>query len=111
MRLYNPRPGGTGAQMADPRDEARRAANEASPVARSGKRHRVVQQGRIVLGPERLVGCVIRDLSRTGAKLRVAPEIGLPETFALVIAAHDLRTVTVRLRWRRGDFAGVTFEA
>ncbi|GAB6842484.1 hypothetical protein HNR00_004300 [Methylorubrum rhodinum] len=92
--------------MADPQDEAKRVA----PVERAGKRHRVVQQGRIVLGPERQVGCVIRDLSRSGAKLRVAPEIGLPETFSLVIAAHDLRTVTVRLRWRRGDFAGVTFE-
>lgn len=93
--------------MADPQDEAR----EGAPVARAGKRHRVVQQGRIVLGPERLIGCVIRDLSRSGAKIRVAPEIGLPETFSLVIAAHDLRTLTVRLRWRRGDFAGVTFEA
>ncbi|KQT56976.1 pilus assembly protein PilZ [Methylobacterium sp. Leaf456] len=83
---------------------------DGDPVERAGKRHRVVQQGRIVLGPEQLVACVIRDLSRTGAKLRVAPEIGLPETFSLVIAAHDLRTLTVRLRWRRGDFAGVTFE-
>lgn len=92
--------------MADPQDEAKQGA----PVERAGKRHRVVQQGRIVLGPERLVGCVIRDLSRTGAKLRIDPEIGLPETFSLVIAAHDLRTLTVRLRWRRGDFAGVTFE-
>lgn len=78
--------------------------------ARAGKRHRVVQQGRIVLGPERLVPCVIRDLSRSGAKIRVAPDCPLPETFSLVIAAHDLRTLTVRLRWRRGDFAGVTFE-
>jgi hypothetical protein len=84
---------------------------DGAPVERAGKRHRVVQQGRIVLGPEQLVACVIRDLSRTGAKLRVAPEIGLPETFSLVIAAHDLRTLTVRLRWRRGDFAGVTFES
>ncbi|WP_232630807.1 PilZ domain-containing protein [Methylobacterium sp. Leaf118] len=93
--------------MADPQDNA---GERTEPVARVGKRHRVVQQGRIVLGPERLVACVVRDLSRSGAKIRVAPEIGLPETFALVIAAHDLRTLTVRLRWRRGDFAGVTFE-
>lgn len=96
--------------MAEAQDEAQDEARNGAPVERAGKRHRVVQQGRIVLGPERLVGCVIRDLSRTGAKLRVAPEIGLPETFSLVIAAHDLRTLTVRLRWRRGDFAGVTFE-
>jgi hypothetical protein len=96
--------------MVDCRDDARERDCDTPPVARLAKRRRVAQQGRIVLGPERLVGCEIRDLSRTGAKLRVAPEIALPETFSLVIAAHDLRTLTVRLRWRRGDFAGVTFE-
>lgn len=79
------------------------------PVPREGRRHRVLQQGRIVLGPDRLVACVVRDLSRTGAKIRVAPQVELPERFDLVIAAHDLRTIPVRLRWRRGDFAGVTF--
>lgn len=96
--------------MADLRDDVREGGSDAPPVARLAKRRRVAQQGRIVLGPERLVGCEVRDLSRTGAKLRVAPEIALPETFPLVIAAHDLRTLTVRLRWRRGGFAGVTFE-
>lgn len=96
--------------MADLRDDVPEEGGHTTPVARLAKRHRVVQQGRIVLGPERLVGCEVRDLSRTGAKLRVAPGIALPDTFPLVIAAHDLRTLTVRLRWRRGDFAGVTFE-
>lgn len=80
------------------------------PEARDGRRHRVVQQGRIVAGSDRMIACVIRDLSRTGAKIRLAPDLELPERFDLVIAAHDLRTVAVRLRWRRGDFAGVTFE-
>ncbi len=72
------------------------------------KRHRVVQQGRIVLG-SRMVPCVVRDLSRSGAKVRVAPEIALPERFELVIAAHDLRIHNVGLRWRRGEFIGVVF--
>ncbi|MER2249323.1 PilZ domain-containing protein [Methylorubrum podarium] len=94
--------------MADPREAV--VPNPAEPVARAGRRHRVVQQGRIVLGPERLVACTVRDLSRTGAKIRVAPEQVLPETFSLVIAAHDLRTMTARLCWRRGDFAGVAFD-
>ncbi|MGV7034653.1 PilZ domain-containing protein [Methylobacterium symbioticum] len=73
------------------------------------KRHRVVQQGRIVLG-SRMTPCEIRDLSARGAKLRVAPALDLPEVFELAIAAHDLRIHIVRLRWRRGEFAGVTFE-
>ena len=81
----------------------------ATPTPRTSKRHRVVQQGRIVLGPDRLVPCVISDLSRAGAKIRVAHDLALPPTFDLVIAAHDLRTVRVHLRWRRHDFAGVTF--
>ncbi|SEO46127.1 PilZ domain-containing protein [Methylobacterium sp. ap11] len=80
------------------------------PIPRAGRRHRVIQQGRIVLGPDRLVTCEIADLSAAGARLRVPARFALPETFPLVIAAHELRTVEVRLRWRRGDFAGVTFE-
>ncbi|UYW26885.1 PilZ domain-containing protein [Methylorubrum extorquens] len=94
--------------MADPRESV--SPESAAPVERAGKRHRVVQQGRIVLGPERLIACTVRDLSLRGAKIRVAPEHVLPETFSLVIAAHDLRTMTARLCWRRGDFAGVVFE-
>lgn len=94
--------------MADAREAD--LPNPAVPVARAGKRHRVVQQGRIVLGPEQLIACTVHDLSPRGAKIRVASEQVLPETFPLVIAAHDLRTVTVRLRWRRGDLAGVAFE-
>ncbi|MGF3026330.1 PilZ domain-containing protein [Methylobacterium aquaticum] len=87
-------------------DEGRASA----PVPRAGRRRRLIQQGRIVLGPDHSVACLIADVSAAGARLRVPARIALPETFPLVIAAQDLRTVTVRLRWRRGDFAGVTFE-
>ncbi|MEH3119364.1 MAG: PilZ domain-containing protein [Methylorubrum populi] len=95
--------------MDDPRESVSRESG--ALAVRAGKRYRVVQQGRIVLGPERLLACTVRDLSHRGAKIHVAAAHDLPETFPLVIAAHDLRTVTVRLRWRRGDLAGVTFEA
>ncbi|CAO4176082.1 PilZ domain-containing protein [Methylorubrum populi] len=80
------------------------------PTKREAKRHRMLQQGRIVLGPERLLACTVRDLSRQGAQIRVAPDQVLPETFSLVIAGHDLRTMTARLCWRREDLAGVAFE-
>ena len=53
--------------------------------------------------------CVVRDVSRDGAKIRLARPVALPDTFELMIAAHDLRLYVVRLRWQRGDFAGVTF--
>ncbi|MGX7707009.1 PilZ domain-containing protein [Methylobacterium sp. Gmos1] len=83
---------------------------DSAPVPRAGRRRRLVQQGRIVLGPDHSVACAIADVSNEGARLRVPARVALPDTFPLVIAAHDLRTVTVRLRWRRGDYAGVTFE-
>ncbi len=73
------------------------------------KRHRVLLQGRIVAGAQ-LQPCVIRDLSRSGAKIRVAPRIALPDRFDLVIASDELRTVRACLRWRRGEFAGLVFE-
>lgn len=79
-----------------------------SPLPRA-KRHRVLLQGRIVAGAQ-LQPCVIRDLSRTGAKIRVAPRIALPDRFDLVIASDELRTVRACLRWRRGEFAGLVFE-
>ncbi|GEP03207.1 PilZ domain-containing protein [Methylobacterium oxalidis] len=78
---------------------------------RAAKRRRVIQQGRIVAGPERLVACTIHDLSRAGAKIRLSPRIALPESFDLVIVGDELSTHRARLRWRRGDFAGLTFEA
>lgn len=53
---------------------------------------------------------MIRDLSRAGVKISLSARIALPERFELVIAADDLRIVAVRLRWRRGEFAGLTFE-
>ncbi|TGD95614.1 PilZ domain-containing protein [Methylobacterium nonmethylotrophicum] len=81
----------------------------AGPIPRAGRRLRVVQQGRIVLGPDRLVSCQVLDVSAGGARLRLPARVTLPDAFTLVIAAHDLRTVAARLRWRRGDFAGVTF--
>jgi hypothetical protein len=83
---------------------------DSAPVPRAGRRRRLIQQGRIVLGPDHSVACEIADVSTAGARLRIPARIQLPDTFPLVIAAHDLRTVTVRLRWRRGDFVGVTFE-
>ncbi len=73
------------------------------------KRSRVLLQGRIVIGSE-LHPCVIRDLSRAGVKISLPARIALPERFELVIAADDLRTVAVCLRWRRGEFAGLTFD-
>ncbi|GJE01385.1 PilZ domain-containing protein [Methylobacterium isbiliense] len=75
----------------------------------AGRRHRVMLQGRAQVGPDHLLPCVVRDLSRAGAKIRIDRDLPLPDRFALYIAGHDLRSVSAALRWRRGDFAGVAF--
>lgn len=79
------------------------------PVVRVPKRHRVMQQARILIGRDTFVDCVVRDLSRDGAKICLARAVVLPASFELIVAAHDLRTFTAHLRWQRGDFAGVAF--
>lgn len=68
-----------------------------------------MQQGRVVCGPDTLIACIVRDLTPTGAKIRLPRPLPLPQTFDLIIAAHDLRTIPVQLCWQRGDFAGVAF--
>lgn len=73
------------------------------------KRHRVMQQGRIILGPESLLPCIVRDLSPLGASLRLPRPRPLPDLFDLTIAGDEIRTLSVRLRWQRADFAGVIF--
>lgn len=68
-----------------------------------------MQQARVVWDPDTLIACIVRDLTPMGAKIRLPRPVILPERFDLVIAAHDLRTLPVQLRWQRGHFAGVTF--
>lgn len=68
-----------------------------------------MQQGRVVGERDTLITCIVRDLTPAGAKIRLPRPVALPERFDLVIAAHDLRTVPVQLRWQRGHFAGVIF--
>ena len=51
---------------------------------------------------------MIRDLSDTGAKLGVSSETQLPGEFDLWLVQRKLK-LRVRLRWRRGEYAGVSF--
>ena len=51
--------------------------------------------------------CVIRDLSEGGAKLQVAAIHPLPDNFLVLQLAEGV-AMMARLKWRRGDMAGVT---
>ena len=80
--------------------------------SRAGSRKRTLLRGRICWGPHAAIStdCTIRDISETGAQLRVPATQALPNEFALI---HVLDGIAYQatLAWRRGDLAGVHFEA
>lgn len=87
------------------------AANTASNAdARSSARRRTLLRGRICWGPHYAISadCAIRDLSETGAQLRLPITQPLPPTFAL-IHVLDGSAYEAALAWRKGEFAGVKF--
>ena len=74
---------------------------------RIAPRYRVLGHAQIMFRGA-TTNCVVRDLSESGAKLGVASNVKLPEEFDLWLVQRKLR-LRVRLRWRRGEFAGVSF--
>ena len=75
---------------------------------RTQKRRRVLKDGRVLLPGSRVTyDCAVRDLSETGARLRLQSDsIILPERFELVFVADHLAYPAFR-KWRRGDEYGV----
>ena len=82
------------------------------PERRALPRRRTILRGRICYGPKYVISfdCGIRNLSRGGAQLRLAPTQPLPARFALLDVAEGL-AFEANLTWRRGELAGVTFSA
>jgi hypothetical protein len=79
---------------------------------RAGERRRTLLRGRICWGPHAAlsVDCTIRDLSETGAQLRVPADQPLPSTFHL-IEVRDGLAFEASIAWRRDDLVGVRFAA
>ena len=55
-----------------------------------------------------IANCIIRDLSESGARLGVSRKVKLPPQFDLLFARHGLE-LRARVKWRRGDYVGVSF--
>ena len=74
------------------------------------KRKRVLKDGRVLLSGSRVTyDCAIRDVSDTGARIRLQIDsIMLPNEFELVFVADSIAYPAV-LKWRRGQEAGVAF--
>lgn len=75
---------------------------------RSQRRHKILKEGRVVLGDNLSVSCVVRDISPAGARLEFEAPAGLPGEFGLLIVSADL-TIPAALTWQRRFEAGIRF--
>ena len=77
---------------------------------RSAPRRRVLFRGKIVHGPGFTAECAIRNLSDTGAGVKLPEHMASPQDFHLIVVrdgvAHRART-----QWTRYPHAGVAFES
>jgi ABC-type uncharacterized transport system ATPase subunit len=75
---------------------------------RIAPRHRVLKSAKIVLDDWRAIDCAVRDVSDTGAKLRIDGTIALPHKFQLLfITENTIRPV--QIAWKHQDMIGVAF--
>jgi hypothetical protein len=79
--------------------------------SRRDRRQRTLKDGKIIINENKsIINCVIRDVSTTGAKLKIPATTELPKEFKLLLVS-DNRIVPVARVWRRGDLVGVHFLA
>jgi len=76
---------------------------------RASPRQRTLKGGRIVINDGfSTFQCTVRNLSETGARLKVASIIGIPETFQLVM--DDGRKFACNVVWKTEAEIGVQFD-
>jgi PilZ domain len=71
-------------------------------------RRHVVVMGRIDTGCPHLTSCIVRDLTATGARLKVTDAETLPEHFRLMLQPSGYVT-QARIVWRGDNCCGVEF--
>jgi hypothetical protein len=76
---------------------------------RRAPRYPTFLAGQIQVGEGHPTPCVIRDLSRSGARLELHPEAAIPATFELRIMSREA-AYTGKLVWRDQERAGVRLE-
>jgi hypothetical protein len=82
----------------------------AAENARAAERQRVLLGGRVVYGQDFTCECTIRDLSATGARLRLPKGAVVPDAFTLIDLPHA-RAYGAHVVWRRDDSVGVAFDS
>lgn len=62
------------------------------------------------LGPKKLQGCVVADISDFGARLHVESGTTVPDNFILLLSASGKPKRKCGVIWRKGAEIGVEFE-
>jgi len=75
---------------------------------RASPRLRTFKGGTISRPPAPNIDCTVRNLSATGACLEFKGEVGVPDTFSLVIKPENIRR-DCRVAWRTQGRIGVRF--
>jgi hypothetical protein len=78
-----------------------------SGEARKDNRRRVLDMALIRFG-EMSVGCVIRNLTESGAALDVGAQSDIPDQFTLVVVAKK-KIYSCTVAWRKNRRIGVSF--
>jgi len=74
---------------------------------RRAPRRRVLKAGSITFGGV-AIDCLVRNLSVTGAALEVTSLVGIPDQFALIVAADKIQ-YRCTVVWRKDRRIGVAF--
>ena len=96
--------------MSDPETEQKKVqAGELPEPRRKTARHRVLKGAHITFrSHQATIDCTVRNLSDSGACLRVQSPIGIPDAFDLVLDSKSV--VHCRVTWRKAKQIGVEFD-
>jgi hypothetical protein len=77
---------------------------------RKSRRRPIRYTAWLMLEADRLHGCVLSDVSDTGARIDVEDSKTIPDCFLLLLAGNGSAQRKCRVVWRKPRQVGVTFE-
>lgn len=63
----------------------------------------------VLVGGFSVLDCIVKDISESGARLKLQNTVSVPETFRLLFS--DGRSYDATVKWRRIDSIGVKFSS
>ncbi len=86
-------------------------APQVGSEARMAARRRMLKSGKIAYADRHVtIDCLVRDMSATGARVRVEGSVTAPDTFELLIPLDGLEA-NCQVVWRAGADIGIKFLA